>query len=302
MLTHSTDKRWHYFKALKYGLFVKISSSEFMQSHRPRFCYILLACGLGYNAAAHSVQTLSLSIKSERFLLQELDFSDNIIVEEVGQPIGLQSVWKNTGAKTLQEYSLNLTQGQVAYQGQTQRGRPHQTQTQQSIFDTHALWVRHWAINKQRWQLDLGPQLGWQFWARKIKRRDEIAGLAEEYDWLYISIVARSHWKLSTTWSASLAAQYGLAYRPYLHVNFEDASEAELIMGQGRQLQYLAQLEYMMSVNWSIKLAYASLVWRFQHSRSYPVRSVDEITTSIHEPKLNIRRQSLAVGFTYQFK
>ncbi len=128
--------------------------------------------------------TYSLTPQAVYFDYLEVDDQADILDTETGWLTGIDvGIAIPAGAFTFSSH-VNYLQGDVAYNGHSQAGTVHRTQTQQQIVNYGASGQYYFNVNR----FTLIPTLAIDkfYWRRDIQRKGVVSGLTEDYQWLLI--------------------------------------------------------------------------------------------------------------------
>jgi len=108
------------------------------------------------------------------FNYEEFDLNDVTLDTEIGFLPGISFLIKE------KQHSLgaHIFSGEVEYDGQTQLGVPHKTDTDETLY---YLFYRHDFLTTNQHNFFVG--LNYQFWERFIQANNGVGSLYEEYSW-----------------------------------------------------------------------------------------------------------------------
>lgn len=185
--------------------------------------------GAGFqNVKVHEVDTEGKTLDTETgnlpFLMANFNFS-------------LMSGWS-----LINENQLSI--GNLDYDGQLQNGTPYKTKTD-TVFRIHSLSIQtpnisSWLDGKQK----ISATLGYHFWRRHIKGKDNVSDLNEDYNWKTLGI-GLSHTNQNKD----------IVIKASIHQSFDGQMEADIPnFGSGtlslpNGIEYRLNGEYQLSKN-----------------------------------------------------
>ena len=123
--------------------------------------------------------TVGASIKILRFDYEEFDQSGATFNRETGFIPGLSLSISKTKGELTSLISVESYDGQVNYDGQTQSGTPHVTNTDETL---HRVFYKlNWSPENNN--SSIYGKVAWQQWDRNILPANNVSGLLEQYRW-----------------------------------------------------------------------------------------------------------------------
>lgn len=256
---------------------------------------VILLC---HSAVSFAETQLTISPAFLHFDYTEFSTTDQVLNNETGWLPGLEA--NLTYAITLNwAVSINTSyyQGTVDYDGQTQQGVPHTTDTDTKLFRLGARLDR--LIYKDI-RLFAGAQS--HQWERDINDKNNISGIDETYEWLEYSLGLSTYFVITKKDKINLEASYLLIRNATVFVDLSrvDLGTTTLDLGDGTgarlNLSWLHQ--YKNDFNLGLGLFFEG--WEFGRSNT---RQLENSTSIIFvtEPRSETRNIGLKFNFEYMF-
>ena len=229
------------------------------------------------------------------FDYQEFDTDGSSLNHETGIIPGLSLAAHEKAFGFEHTIALTAWQGRVDYQGQTQAGIPHTTNTDESIYKAHYRFD---------WQPEnsmggLYGKVSWQNWDRDIRPANGVSGLFERYQWW--TLEAGLHADLYQADKHNIFVEFGVLATTNGTVKIDLSNsgygEPTLDLGDGTGLAVRAGWSRLLNKNnsWSILFDYTR--WDFGRSNSQSLS--DGINSIIITEPESLSKQA-SLRFIYQ--
>ncbi len=259
---------------------------------------IIPAILLCYSAVSLAETQLTISPALLYFDYTEFSSTDQVLDTETGWLPGLEA--NLTHAITSNwAVSINTSyyQGTVDYEGQTQSGTPHTTDSDTNLFRLGARLDR--LIYKDI-RLFAGAQT--HQWKRDIKDKNNISGIDETYEWLEYSLGLDTDFVITKKDRINLEASYLLIRNATVFVDLSrvDLGTTTLDLGDGTggrlNLSWLHQ--YKNDLNLGLGLFIEG--WQFGRSNTRQLENGTSIIF-VTEPRSETRNIGLKFNIQYMF-
>lgn len=240
-------------------------------------------------------------------IVMDFDFSE---YDENGEVVNERGVIAGAGVELGKAFGAlwlstkgSIIKGLTVYDGQTQSGIPHKTNTDQTVYDysfqvgrIYQSWRRHdYAI--------LYAGLGFHQWTRDIKTRNNVQGLYERYSWLYAHVGARGF--LYSTERMHLMVELNLlrTINPVMDVSFKgqhDNTRVSLGEHYGAKLS----IPFHFSITRRF-IVYADIffeAWDLGQSKVVDLTSDGFVSGGLQEPRSTSRFKGAEIGFLLRFE
>ena len=257
------------------------------------FCSFLL---LSSNAPTAKAHILNLSSQIEHWSYQETGHDGTRLNTEKGWLPTL----KTTGEFQFHNsFSLHLLyeaqQGSLDYNGQTQSGQPHKTET---------------STQTQKLRFSLGYQhkqnylaLGWQWnsWDREIEAKQTVLPLYEYYHWQGPVLEAASFFSFKQG-STKLSGLAGWWFNGQVKIDLMSTHyiKPTLTLGQGYEIGLQIEHKFPINKQWHLLLNHQQ-GWRFFYASKDLFVHSGTRSYAINEPKSRNHFHSYGVGVAYDF-
>ncbi len=258
----------------------------------------LLYTSSGVVSCAANAIDVGVSADLMYFNYEEVDTSGATLNTEIGFLPGLTLSASHPLRTISNTVEFSLYGGRVDYDGQTQSGQPHQTQTDETIY--RLLYRLSWApVNGQG---ELYAKAYWQQWDRSIQPSNGVSGLFEQYQWWsfeaggQISVYARPRHKVFVDLGV-LMTRNGT-----IMVDLGNAGYGEPVLDLGNGVGLNSAINYRMSytANGAFQFGLRYTTWNFGRSNVKTI-SNGSTTISIVEPDSTTQQLSATVGYIHKF-
>ncbi len=234
----------------------------------------------------------------------EFDKSNAIFNREYGILPGVKTGIKRTKGAVQVQAQLAYHGNNVRYEGQTQRGNPARSRTDEKITEL-SLLLKGFITESNLTSSALYGGLGYRHWRRDIKSTRTASGLLEYYMWPY--------WILGTTVSYHFQPKTQLQFdvritqpiNPSMRVHFKknnlDSRELELNARLGGRIGLSLSQTLTKQLAIAVEPYYQS--WNLERSAPVPLKSNGMmIGGSITQPRSETRNSGLDFTIIYKFK
>lgn len=239
------------------------------------------------------------------FQYREFDTSDRELNREDGTLPGLRLTLRGSGQRYFARADISIHDGSVDYDGETQRGRSFETDTDTRLVSASAElggWV---GARPGRWGAFL--HFARRQWDRDIQGRGDVQGLFEEYRWTEAGAGVRRIWPMATdsVWRHEFTAMAFAVTDGAIDVALSrlvgsDLDDVTLSLGNeyGARLRYTAIRPLAAGRSFWIEPYYE--YWEFGRSNTRPVTSNGAVTGgAVTEPRSESQRFGVAIGLTF---
>ncbi len=149
-----------------------------------RFVYLACLLCIPTVSSAESTFEAGFTTLLQHFDYSEFNRSDENLNTESGLLPGVAVFVRHSTEALSQQFMLSMLAGEVDYDGQTQSGSPHQTETSTKLFRAS------YRLSATRLSTYVHPffSLNWDQWSRSIQARYPVIGLDEDYRWPSLDI------------------------------------------------------------------------------------------------------------------
>jgi len=259
---------------------------------------IIPAIFLCHSAVSFAETQLTISPALLHFDYTEFSTTDTTLNTETGWLPGLEA---DLSYAISPDWSVAINtsyyQGTVDYDGQTQQGVPHTTDTDTNLFRLGARLDR--LIYKDI-RLFVGAQS--HQWKRDIKDKNNISGIDETYEWYEYSLGLNTDFVITKKDRINLEASYLLVRNATVFVDLSrvDLGTTTLDLGDGTggrlNLSWLHQ--YRSDFNLGLGLFFEG--WQFGRSNTRQLENGTSIIF-VTEPRSETRNTGLKFNIEYMF-
>ena len=204
--------------------------------------------------------------------------------------------------------------GKVKYDGRTQNGVPHQTTTNELIYD----WSFQVGRIYQSWRshdyATIYAGLGFHQWVRDIDTKmnpitqERVIGLYERYIWFYANVGARGF--LFRTAKSHMMVELNLlrTIKPIMDVSFRGAyDEARLSLGEHYGAKISLPFRYEITRTFQVYTELFFEAWDLGQSETITptkngVVDKDDIAGGLSEPRSTSRFKGIEIGVFLRFE
>ena len=240
---------------------------------------------------------VSTSIKLLNFNYEEFDQSGASFNKETGVIPGLSLSLSETQENFTSLISIESYDGQVDYDGQTQSGAPHVTNTDETL---HRLFYKlNWSAENN---ISIYGKIAWQQWNRNILPANNISGLFEQYQWwvFELGFLATLFEKNSDKWLFEFGAStinHGtikIDFRPF------GFGQPELDLGDSHGLSTALIYQHKLTDRNKIGLSLHYQRWTFGRSNTKTISNGFD-SHDIVEPRSVSRHSTVSLNYEHYF-
>jgi|AntRauTorcE11898_2_1112593.scaffolds.fasta_scaffold03131_3 hypothetical protein len=248
---------------------------------------------------------LTVAADSLAFQYREFDADGRELNREDGTLPGIRLTARGAGRRLFARADLSFHDGDVDYDGETQRGAPFRTDTDTRLVSA-SVELGGWIGSRPgRWGTYL--RLARCAWERDIQGRGNVQGLFEEYRWTEVGGGVRRVWPQAGTtgWRHELSATGFTVVDGEVDVALSrlqgsDLDDTTLDLGSefGLRFRYTAIRPLANGLRLWIEPYYE--YWEFGRSNTRPITSNGMATGgAVTEPRSESQRLGLAVGLAF---
>ena len=256
---------------------------------------IFILCAL-FSASLRSETVIAVAPAFLHFDYTEYNTSNRVLDRETGWIPGLQLVGNTKITEYLRmEFSAATYHGAVDYTGHTNKGRAHETRTDETL--THA-----GARLTGRLTAQTNLFLGMQFreWRRDIRDNNGVFGLFEIYRWQELSAGAEAVLLTNSTqqWRVEVSGLKVINPELFVDLGRVNAGTANLRLGEEFGSRFKLTWIYFLSDPWAMNVnAYVEL-WDFGRS---DLQRTSNGATLVSEPRSETRNAGVQLAVQYTF-
>ncbi|MDT8282353.1 MAG: hypothetical protein RQ982_05995 [Gammaproteobacteria bacterium] len=241
---------------------------------------------------------VDVSARLLNFHYEEFDQSGETFNKENGIIPGLSIATSKALSNFTNTISIEAYDGQVDYDGQTQVGAPHSTNTDETLY--RLFYKLNWSPEESRFAIY--GRVAWQQWNRDILSMDNVSGLFERYRWwtLEAGISAILFENDADKWQFELGASK--VSNGTIKVDLErfGYGKPELDLGDGHGISGLLKYQHQITYRDNIGLAVEHRYWTFGRSNSKTLSNNIE-TITITEPRSVTNHSIISVNYAHYF-
>lgn len=234
----------------------------------------------------------------QQFQYQEFNASGASLNEETGILPGAQFAIRYADERLSHQVKLSLSGGDVDYDGQTQGGAPHLTDTRTRLY---GLGYRIETANSPD-HLTAYMSADWTYWSREIQPAGFIIGLDESYRWPSLGLGLK--WPLFESNKHALHISGGylriLPGRFTVDLSELGYSKQEINLGSGEGGEASLLYRFGFSAKQSVEVELFAQRWSFQASAPETIRNGARSLTFL-EPRSKSQRIGLAARLVMPF-
>ena len=266
-----------------------------MQMRFPLISILIISSLTANNAVALE---LGASAELMYFNYEEFDTSDATLNTEIGFLPGFTISAAQPFRAINNTLEISLYGNRVDYDGQTQSGQPHQTETNETIY--RLLYRLSWApVNDQG---ELYAKAYWQQWDRSIQPNNGVSGLFEQYQWW--SFEAGGRISVYSTPRHKVFIDLGVltTRNGIIMVDLSNAGYGEPVLDLGNGVGFNSAVNYRMAhkTNGAFLFGLRYATWNFGRSNVKTI-SNGSSTISIVEPDSTTQQLTFTVGYNHKF-
>ncbi|HBA34557.1 MAG TPA: hypothetical protein DCZ12_10530 [Gammaproteobacteria bacterium] len=236
------------------------------------------------------------------FNYREFDERKTVLNEETGFLNALSfSVEAPLAGHWRSGFGLMLAKGTVDYDGRTQTGQPHHTETDETLNAWRYSLRHHTQLKNQYTQV--GLDLAYMNWTRDIQPKNNILGLFENYRWWELGLVAEAG--MNTAWQGQLSTHLSIfrVFNPEMEVDLTAVGygQSTLNLGEKNGARIALNWTKPLSTDWQFGVATWFKIWRFGRSDDVRLSNNSPFGITIHEPASTSRHAGLNLTVTRTF-
>ncbi len=241
---------------------------------------------------------IEVSARLLSFNYEEFDQQGQSLNKENGLIPGLTIATSRTNNNFTGTAAAEVADGQVAYDGQTQSGAPHNTDTNERLY--RLFYQLGWSPENS--ESSLYGKLAWQQWDRDILPNDNVAGLFEQYQWwsFELGFLVSIYKEHSNSWLLDIGISTINHGTIEVDLNAFGYGKPELDLGDGTGATLA--LIYQRKINSNSHLGFSLRQQRWSFGRSNTKTVSNGISSiNIAEPRSISQHSMLSVDYTYNF-
>lgn len=238
------------------------------------------------------------SIKLLNFNYEEFDPSGASFNKETGNIPGFSIAASNKLDNFINTVSFEAYDGRVDYDGQTQSGAPHKTNTEETL--NRLFYKLNWSPESN--SSSVYGKIAWQQWDRNILPANNISGLFEQYQWwaFEIGLLATLFENNTNKWQFELGISKIDNGTIEIDLSKQGYGQPTLELGDGQGLAAALIYQHILTDNNKIGLSLQHQHWTFGRSNTQSI-SNGSTTIDITEPRSVSRHSILSVNYSYYF-
>ncbi len=242
--------------------------------------------------------SIDASIRLLYFNYEEFDQSGASFNKETGIIPGFSIGVSHRQGNYDNTLSFEAYDGQVDYDGQTQSGAPHITNTDETL--NRLFYKLNWSPDSS--EHAIYGKIAWQRWDRDILPANNISGLFEQYEWwaFEIGFLATLYEKNTNQW----LLEFGLSKisNGTIAIDLIDHGygQPELELGDGHGITAALIYQHMISDRNRLGLSLRHQRWTFGRSNTKSI-SNGFTTINITEPESESNHSIFSINYSYYF-
>lgn len=260
------------------------------------FCSIFLAGSV----TPSNVYALEIGASADLmyFNYEEFDTTGTSLNSETGFLPGLTLSASQPYKAIHNTVKFSIYGGQVDYNGQTQSGQPHQTNTDESIY--RILYKISWS--PENYQSIFYARTYWQQWDRNILSNKGVSGLFERYQW----------WSLEAGIQASIYKhdrhdvlfELGLlkTTNGTIKIDLNNSGYGTPVLDLGDSIGLNSALNYQIKLrqNSDLQFGFRYTTWRFGRSNTRTLSNGSTVITVV-EPESITHQVTATINYIHKF-
>jgi len=265
--------------------------SMFLKTSRYFFICFLPATSLFANT------TIDASLKILYFDYEEFDLSGATFNKETGYIPGFSIAASKKLSNFTNTLSFESYDGQVDYDGQTQSGTPHITNTDETL--NRIFYRLGWSPENN--EHSIYGKIAWQRWDRNILPANNVSGLFEQYEWwaFEVGFLATLFEKNSNHW----LFEFGISKisNGTIEIDLTDHGfgQPKLELGDGHGFTAALIYQHMITDSNSISLSLRHQRWTFGRSNTESIS--DSPPREITEPRSESNHSIISINYGHYF-
>lgn len=241
---------------------------------------------------------VDVSARLLNFHYEEFDQSGESFNKETGIIPGLSIATSKALNSFTNTISVEAYDGRVDYEGQTQVGTPHSTNTDETLY--RLFYKLNWSPEESKF--GIYGRVAWQQWNRDILSEDNVSGLFEKYRWwtFEAGISATLFESDADKWQFELGASK--VSNGTIKVDLERFGYGKpvLNLGDGHGISGVLKYQHQITNRDNLGVNIEHRYWTFGRSNSKTISNNLE-TITITEPRSVTNHSIVSVNYTHYF-
>ena len=255
------------------------------------FTAVLLLIPLALNSVIAS--SLEVTPTLYFFNYQEFDQNDVLLDKEQGVLPGIKLSYADATERDTLKFNASLYGGRVDYDGQTQSGIPHQTETDEQLIKLGISYFQHRVIHYPGLFF---AGLHYWYWDRDILTRNGVQGLHELYSW-YETELGLKFISESSYW-LELSAMYN--FKPKMEL-FLPSGDVAFKLKSKPGYRIRAGKTWANNASMTTTISLFTEYWEFGHSEPVFIADFYGSPATLFEPDSETLNSGLEFSFIYKF-
>lgn len=259
----------------------------------------ILLPAVAYAESTHADLLLGISVQD--FGYKEFSDQNTLFDREDGWISGISGSFSQQTDKYFLDVGFTYLKGDVVYDGQTQSGLPHKTQTNEQIIDTTISLGILDAINLAR-PSSLYFGFGFREWQRNILSTNNVRGLFETYSWYYGFVGGKVELLSKDKLSVWLDGRLTRPINPTMEVCYSNFDCADLSLGVNTSGRVSLPIHYRINTNSKLVVEPYFESWDFGRSPNQTL-TINGAPAGgfIYEPRSETRNGGISISVSSQF-
>lgn len=261
------------------------------------FIYVFtLIYFIALGAYAKADVKVGLSSNIQYFEYEEFNSKNESLNREKGFIPGLEASFFYLNDVLSHRFSSSMHAANINYDGQTQTGSPHQTETSTTLYRlSYELDV---PLNGT--QTSFFTQLNWDHWSRSIQATSSVSGLDEVYQWPSMNLGFKYNFILRKKHVFSWDISYIKIFEGSFEVDLNQIGfgKEQLDLGAGNGFDSSFAYEFRANNEFSLGINFHHRTWTFEKSSDKTI-SNNTRTITFSEPKSRSKRTTLSFELIY---
>jgi len=271
----------------------------FNKNLKPLLIVFLFLPSVFLSPYVHCNEQIGISLNLVHFDYEEFSDSNSSLNTENGFIPGINFSASTETSLVKHKIDTGFYSGEIPYEGQTQSGKSHSTNTEEDFFRVSykAMW------SPRNLQMAFYGQISWQNWDRNITPNNNVLGLFERYRWWEYEVglsaplletnTSKWLWRIGISRTDNASIMINLAPNGFGKPKLDLGSK----FGFSGAIEYSYQLSEQNGINIKLQHHY----WEFGKSNSKMISSHTS-TISIHEPRSISKHTEISLSYTFTFK
>jgi len=282
---------------------------------RVSFVFVFLLMSFSSQAASRWNQNWDVQADglTHYFDFSELD-AGGARVHEHGALYGfkLKAARSFTKSHWYSELGYSQYGGVVAYDGRTDSGSAHTTESVEAMLDTYLTLGKQFDTWQSKNAVKAFSSVGFHYWMRDIKTRNRVVGSYGLYQWFYLQVGAEGLLARVKRWHFLSEVSFSKSLLPRISLNLKSSDLADRILEPGSHygVSLAFPVEYHARNNLRISMRPSLRFWELGKSASVILQSPDGYPVArkggvapeyIYEPHSSTLMWGLSVGLEKHF-